>query len=94
MEDRLNAANLALGLMSVTWMIIIAAGIAAEKLLPAPATVNRVIAIVLAALGVTLMASPASVPAVVLTHSPQAQQAMRSMHGAGGSMGGIRWAAG
>jgi predicted metal-binding membrane protein len=83
----LMAALFALGLMSITWMIIIAAAIAAEKLLPAPATVNRVIAVVLAALGVTLMASPASVPALVLPDSPQAQQAMRSMHGTGGAMG-------
>ena len=83
----LMAALFALGLMSITWMIIIAAAIAAEKLLPAPATVNKVIAVALAALGITLMASPASVPALVLPDSPQAQQAMRSMHGAGGSMG-------
>jgi predicted metal-binding membrane protein len=81
----LMAALFALGLMSITWMIIIAAAIAAEKLLPAPATVNRVIAVALAALGVILMASPASVPALVLPDSPQAHQAMRSMHGA--SMG-------
>jgi predicted metal-binding membrane protein len=82
----LMAALFALGVMSITWMIVVAAVIAAEKLLPSPATVNRVIAAGLAALGIALVASPASVPALVLPGSAHARRAMQAMHMSGGSV--------
>jgi predicted metal-binding membrane protein len=75
----LMAALFALGLMSITWMVLIAAVIAAEKLLPSPATTNRVIATGLAVLGLAVMISPGRVPGLVLPGSAQAHQAMRTM---------------
>jgi predicted metal-binding membrane protein len=86
----LMAALFALGLMSVTWMVVVAAAIAAEKLLPRPATVNRAVATGLAALGIALIASPASVPALVVPGSAQARRAMQAMHGMGGGSMGMR----
>jgi predicted metal-binding membrane protein len=77
----LMAALFALGLMSITWMIVVAAAVAAEKLLPSPTTANRVIAAGLAALGIALIGSPARVPGHVLPDSAQAQRAMQAMQG-------------
>jgi predicted metal-binding membrane protein len=77
----LMAALFALGLMSITWMVAVAAAIAAEKLLPSPATTNRVIAAALATLGIAVIASPSSVPGLVIPNSAQAQRAMRAMPG-------------
>jgi predicted metal-binding membrane protein len=77
----LMAALFALGLMSITWMIVVAAAIAAEKLLPSPKTTNRAIAAVLAALGIAVIASPGNVPGLVVPNSAQAQRAMQAMHG-------------
>jgi predicted metal-binding membrane protein len=76
----LMAALFALGLMSITWMVVAAAAIAAEKLLPSPTTTNRVIAAGLAALGIAMIGSPANVPGLVLPGSARAQRAMRAMH--------------
>jgi predicted metal-binding membrane protein len=77
----LMAALFALGLMSITWMIVLAAAIAAEKLLPSPPTTNRVIAAALAALGIALISTPSNVPGLVIPNSAQAQRAMQAMHG-------------
>ncbi|MGH2853791.1 MAG: DUF2182 domain-containing protein [Solirubrobacteraceae bacterium] len=77
----LMATLFALGLMSITWMLVIAAAIAAEKLLPAPATTNRAIAACLAALGLAVMISPSQVPGLVLPDSAQAHHAMQAMPG-------------
>jgi predicted metal-binding membrane protein len=77
----LMAALFALGLMSITWMVLIAAAIAAEKLLPSPLTTNRVIATCLAALGLAVMISPNGVPGLVLPDSTQAHHAMQAMPG-------------
>jgi predicted metal-binding membrane protein len=77
----LMAALFALGLMSITWMVVVAAAIAAEKLLPAPAMTNRVIAAGLAALGLAVIASPSRVPGLVLPDSAQARHAMQAMPG-------------
>ncbi len=77
----LMAALFAVGLMSITWMVIIAAAIAAEKLLPSPTRTNRVIAVGLAALGLAVMLSPGRVPGLVLPNSAQARQAMHAMPG-------------
>jgi predicted metal-binding membrane protein len=77
----LMAALFALGVMSITWMVILAAAITAEKLLPSPTRTNRVIATGLAALGIAVIGSPAQVPGLVLPDSAQAQRAMQGMHG-------------
>jgi predicted metal-binding membrane protein len=77
----LMAALFALGLMSITWMIVLAAAIAAEKLLPSPTTTNRVIAAALAALGIAVISSPSNVPGLVIPNSAQAQRAMQTMRG-------------
>jgi len=73
-------ALFALGLMSITWMIVLAAAIAAEKLLPSPTATNRVIAVCIAALGIAVIASPANVPGLVVPGSAQASQAMHTMN--------------
>jgi predicted metal-binding membrane protein len=77
----LMAALFALGLMSITWMIVLAAAIAAEKILPSPRTTKRVIAAGLAALGIGVIASSGNVPGLVVPNSVQAQRAMQGMHG-------------
>ena len=77
----LMAALFALGLMSITWMIVLAAAIAAEKLLPSPAATNRVIAAALATLGIAVISYPSNVPGLVIPNSAQARRAMQAMHG-------------
>jgi predicted metal-binding membrane protein len=77
----LMAALFALGLMSITWMVVVAGAIAAEKLLPSPARTSRAIAVGLAALGIALIGSPARVPGLVLPDSAQAQRTMQAMGG-------------
>ena len=80
----LMAALFALGVMSLGWMALIAALIAAEKLLPWKALANRGIAVLLLVLGLSLAFVPARVPGLILPGSPEAMDAMQSM----GSMGG------
>jgi predicted metal-binding membrane protein len=75
----------ALGAMSITWMIVISAMIAAEKLLPWRTVGTLGVAAVLAALAVGIAASPASVPALTVPGSPSAMRAMEAMNGS--SMG-------
>ncbi len=70
----LMAALFALGVMSIAWMTLIAALIAAEKLLPWKQPANRAIAILLAVLGLAVAFVPASVPG--LTRSGQAGMGM------------------
>ena len=75
----LMAALFALGVMSVAWMVFIAAMIAIEKLLPWKRWANRGIAIVLVALGLAVVVMPAQVPGLTLPSSPDAARAMRAM---------------
>jgi predicted metal-binding membrane protein len=75
----LMAALFALGVMSVGWMIFVAALIATEKLLPWKAVANRGIALLLVALGIGVAFWPGQVPG--LTLPDQASMAMD-----GGSM--------
>jgi predicted metal-binding membrane protein len=77
----LMAALFALGVMSIPWMIVLAAAIASEKLLPWPRATNRVIAAGLAALGIAVIASPGNVPGLVVPGSAQARQAVQTMNG-------------
>jgi predicted metal-binding membrane protein len=58
----LMAALFAIGVMSLGWMALIAAFIAAEKLLPWPTAARRIVAVVLLALGLGVAFVPADVP--------------------------------
>jgi predicted metal-binding membrane protein len=72
----LMAALFALGVMSITWMIVVAAMIAIEKLLPWKVLANRGIAIALLVLGLGIMLAPHRVPGLTLPGSPAAMRAM------------------
>jgi predicted metal-binding membrane protein len=75
----LMAALFALGVMSIGWMAFIAALIGAEKLLPWRAVANRGIAVLLAALGITVAFAPEDVPGLTIPGSPEAVQATDTM---------------
>ena len=62
----LMAALFALGVMSVGWMVFIAALIGAEKLLPWPKGPSRAIAALLAVLGIAVALAPARVPGLTI----------------------------
>ena len=79
----LMAALFALGVMSIGWMVLIAALIALEKLLPWKAVANRSVAVLLVVLGLAVALAPEQVPGLTLPDSPQAEGAMNSMMGAG-----------
>jgi predicted metal-binding membrane protein len=72
----LMAALFALGAMSLAWMGLISALIAAERLLPWRALATGGVASVLAALAIGVAATPASVPALTIPGSPMAMRAM------------------
>jgi predicted metal-binding membrane protein len=76
----LMAALFALGVMSIPWMIVLAAMIAGEKLLPWKAVANRLIALALLALGLGVALAPSHVPGLTLPSSPAAARAMHAMH--------------
>jgi predicted metal-binding membrane protein len=78
----LMACLIALGVMSVGWMVFIAGLIALEKLLPWRAIANRSIAILLAVLGLGVAFVPEDVPGLTVpTGSPMHEEPMgRSMH--------------
>jgi predicted metal-binding membrane protein len=75
----LMAALFALGVMSIGWMVFIAALIAIEKLLPWRLLANRGIAVLLIVLGLAVAFVPGDVPGLTLPDSPEAQAAMESM---------------
>ena len=52
----------ALGVMSVTWMSMIAVVVLAQKLLPARAAIDVPVALVIVGLGLVILFAPASVP--------------------------------
>ncbi len=82
----LMAALIALGVMSLGWMLFIAALIAIEKLLPWKAVANRSIAVLLVVLGLGVAFAPDSVPGFTTPDSPEAARAMESMGMQKGSM--------
>jgi predicted metal-binding membrane protein len=84
----LFAALIALGVMSIGWMVFIAALIAAEKLLPWKAAANRGIAILLAVLGLAVAFAPEDVPGLTIPGSPEAMGAMGAMEAMGMEMEG------
>jgi predicted metal-binding membrane protein len=52
----------ALGVMSVTWMVLIAALIIAQKLLPPRAAIDVPLALTIVGLGVLIVLAPGAVP--------------------------------
>ena len=77
----LMAALFALGVMSVAWMAVIAALIAAEKLLPWRGVANRGIAVLLVVLGLSVALVPERVPGLVIPDSSGAMPGMEVMSG-------------
>ena len=69
----------ALGVMSIGWMVFVAALIAIEKLLPWRPLANRGIAVLLVALGAAVAFAPDDVPGLTLPDSAEAPSAMNSM---------------
>jgi predicted metal-binding membrane protein len=76
----LMAALFALGVMSITWMVVIAVLIVLEKVLPWRETAERVTVVVLLALAIGVAFFPGQVPGLTVPHSASARQAMDSMH--------------
>jgi predicted metal-binding membrane protein len=56
------AMLVALGVMSVTWMSVIAILVLAQKLLPPRAAIDLPLALAIVALGVLIVIAPSSVP--------------------------------
>jgi predicted metal-binding membrane protein len=75
----LMAALFALGVMSVGWMVLVAALIATEKLLPWRTVATRGIAVLLAVLGIALAFAPDDVPGLTVPDSSDAAPAMEEM---------------
>jgi predicted metal-binding membrane protein len=84
----LMAALFALGVMSIGWMVFVAALIATEKLLPWKAVANRGIAVMLIVLGLVVAFAPEDVPGLTEPHSAEAHGAMESMGMEGGGSQG------
>jgi predicted metal-binding membrane protein len=83
----LMAALFALGVMSVGWMILVAALIALEKLAPWQWLATRGVAIVLVVLGIAVATAPADVPGLTIPGSPGDAMSMGSGGGGMGSGG-------
>jgi len=59
------AMLVALGVMSLTWMSVIAVLILAQKLMPAQAAIDMSLAIAIIGLGIWIVVAPSSVPGLV-----------------------------
>jgi len=70
------AALFALGAMSVAWMVLISALIAAERLLPWRTLTTTGVASLLAAVAIGIATTPARVPLLTIPGSPTAMRAM------------------
>jgi predicted metal-binding membrane protein len=77
----LMAALFALGVMSLTWMALVAALIALEKTLPWRRTVTWATAGLLLVLAIAVVAVPHEVPGLVVPGGSQAMSSMHSMSG-------------
>ena len=75
----LMAALFALGVMSITWMVVIAALIAIEKILPRPAMTSRATALLLVVLAAGVAFFPSHLPGLTVPDSTSAMHAMDSM---------------
>jgi predicted metal-binding membrane protein len=62
----LMAALFALGVMSITWMLLIAAAVALEKLLPWSVLATGLTAATLAVLGVAVIVVPHDIPSLTI----------------------------
>ena len=82
----LMAALFAVGVMSIGWMVFIAALIAIEKLVPWRIAAVSGVAVVLLVLGISVAFAPERVPGLTLPTSPEARSAMESMGMGGDSM--------
>jgi predicted metal-binding membrane protein len=58
---------IALGVMSVMWMLVVAALVLAQKLLPARAAVDVPLALTIVAFGVVIVTDPSFVPGLIPT---------------------------
>jgi predicted metal-binding membrane protein len=56
---------LALGVMSITWMSVIAVVVLAQKLLPARAAIDVPLALAIVGLGIWIALAPSSVPGLM-----------------------------
>jgi predicted metal-binding membrane protein len=75
----LMATLFALGVMSLGWMVLVAALIAVEKLLPWREVASRGIVVLLAVLAVAVAFAPDDVPGLTIPGSPAAMDAMERM---------------
>ena len=75
----LMAALFALGVMSITWMVVIAALIVLEKVLPWRERAEAVTVVVLLALAAGVAFFPGELPGLTTPDSPAAMRAMDSM---------------
>jgi predicted metal-binding membrane protein len=82
----LMGALFALGVMSVGWMALIAAMITVERLVPSRALTSGGIAVLLAVVGIAVMAAPEDVPGLTVPGS-SGDQMMEMESGAGEAMG-------
>ena len=71
----------ALGVMSLTWMAVVAALIFAQKLLPRGELLTRVFAVAFVAAGIWVASAPGSVPGLTLPNSDAADRARMRMMG-------------
>jgi len=76
----LMAALFSLGVMSITWMVVIAALILLEKVLPWRERAEAVTVVVLLALAIGVAFFPGELPGLTVPDSSSAMQAMDSMH--------------
>jgi predicted metal-binding membrane protein len=75
----LMAVLFALGVMSLVWMVVVAAVIFAEKVLPQGIRLSRPVAVTLLALGIWVALSPSSVPGLTEPGmSPSMEMEMKS----------------
>jgi predicted metal-binding membrane protein len=71
----------ALGVMSLTWMAVVAALIFAQKLLPRGELLTRILAVGFVAAGIWIASAPGSVPGLTLPNSDAADRARMRMMG-------------
>ena len=76
----LMTALFALGVMSLTWMVLVAALVALQKTLPWRRTVTWGVAALLLVLAIAVVAAPHDVPGLVVPGSHGAVRAMSMMH--------------
>ena len=62
----------ALGVMSITWMSVIAVLVVAQKLLPARATIDVPVALAIVGFGILILIAPSSVPGLMPAMPPMA----------------------